>query len=403
MAGQTAVSYNKAAGAAAAAEAAPAPKRKRISSQRTLSLADATEGDDPSKPKKNTVAFALTRIAEERADCEAVSADIVRRVNDARSSAESAKVAIKTLSQKLKKHESELAALRAEVREMRAERQTEAQNCYDTGSESGESDAVPVASSASKRKAPSPPPAAGASKRQRQEAGLEDAPAGKSKMSLQDRISHPNAPHPVPAHPAPTHSRDHRSGALPPPANAGNPRPMPTQSDRGGPSNHAGPSSGGAGPSSTAWTEHRAPPPRRQDGRGDSGPSRGGWGGGNRGRGGQKKSRGASHGGDMHHGNPLPPPAYPPATTQQSRRAELEIGPIEWGQASYNTLLRFCDTIDEAGFGPVPEPTWVDRPDVRNFVIASFPSQSAATQFADAWNGWCRDTQYQHTSANFLD
>ncbi|KAJ6455540.1 hypothetical protein C8R47DRAFT_1228204 [Mycena vitilis] len=166
------------------------------------------------------------------------------------------KVAIKTLSQRLNKHESELVALRAEVRKIRAERRTEAQNTYDTGSESGQSDTVPATASSSKRKAPSPPPVARSSKCQCQEVETNDAPAaasGKSKMSLQDRISLPNTAHPAPVLSGPPHVPDHRSAALPPPTNAGNPRTMPAQSDRGDLSNHAGPSSGPANVSNP-WT-----------------------------------------------------------------------------------------------------------------------------------------------------
>jgi hypothetical protein len=74
-----------------------------------------------------------------------------------------------------------------------------------------------------------------------------------------------------------------------------------------------------------------------------------------------------------------------------------------WGSRSRDTFIRFCDKINTTVHGPAPYPIYVSPPDTLDFVTARFAARDAAVRLAEAWNAWCLDTQYEHTSANLLD
>ncbi|KAJ6518324.1 hypothetical protein C8R47DRAFT_1205379 [Mycena vitilis] len=125
----------------ATAKRGPGRPKKAKSVTRAQSSASLAE-DGAKNPGKNTVRYGLQQLEATKEEMRVVTGNLVDRVNDASTTAESARVEIDSLRATLHKLEQEMAALRAER-----------DNVFDTGSESGES---PVRTTGNKRKGRSP-------------------------------------------------------------------------------------------------------------------------------------------------------------------------------------------------------------------------------------------------------
>ncbi|KAJ7262724.1 hypothetical protein B0H12DRAFT_1231152 [Mycena haematopus] len=397
MAKQTPTSYNKTLHAANVDAATPATvnmssvsagtSSTRAKKSVTQAPSTASLGDD-GKAKRATVASAMAKIADVRAEIFDDMEDLRKEVSDGGSANAACRVRIEAINRTIARHDAELRSLRDELADVR--RANERRGIGSSTGSSTDDEDVEVAMDHPKRKAASPLPASG--KRQRQSGAQKKENMGESsnthKMPLQARISdaHPNLPHGPPPN-------------LPPSHRAAAPNPYPPAVGPSVPLPAAGPNrlAGMDGPSTNTALHQSSDVGRRESSSNNRGRRGEGWssrGMAGRGRGGGK-GKGRDHDHDL---ASLPPPSF--ATTPA---AEVEVGPVIWGVRSRDTFIRFCNVIDATAYGPVPHPTWVSNPDSLDFVIARFANRFDAVRLATAWNAWCRDTQYHNTSANLLD
>ncbi|KAJ7714026.1 hypothetical protein DFH07DRAFT_785843 [Mycena maculata] len=373
----------------------PGCPKNEASLSRTASTSSITE----KPPAKNSVAYGLACLEQVRTEMKALIEGINKKVSNANIKAETCRLELRTMAQKLDQLEGELRALREER-----------QNIFDdTGSESGESPvhvsgnkrtvASPRANAKVKRSHPTADPEEG-----EYSEGEHTAHNARTAVPLKQRMSDA---------PAPRHGQ--RGENLPPPFTA-------PALDAAAPASacpRAAPSAGKIPPVSPAFRDYMRPNQEMDSGfrsssrseshlassRGDRGRAAASRGQGTgKGKDKDRRQRDASY----HHGD-LPPPFHIPVPNAnlQGEVAEVRIRPIVWGPRSHETLQWFCHHIETDQCGPAPDPNWVDNPDVDGFAVAHFVgrgSHAAAADLTDVWNRWVhrRGNQYNATSATLL-
>jgi hypothetical protein len=374
---------------------------KRVRS--AASLAD----DESAQHRKGTVKWAAARMDETSAEMRAATADLVRRINDATTNAQSERMEIRTLTARLDK-------LQAEVRSLREERN----NIFDSGSESGES---PVRKTGNKRKSRSP---RGPAKRVRPSQPSSDGSSSdsdepapiKRKMNpipLEQRISEPEHRTRLPPSLPPPFQATASSSTVPRPPHTTPATHRNSKDDVPAPPQRTQPAHPVASSSQVqAGRRDRdasSSRPTRDDRHRDGNVQQSSYAGGSqrgrdasrgRGRGGGSKGKGR----DNSHGRHLPPPFE-----REPDVVWVEMGPVSWGTRSRDVFLAFCDHIDADNFGPAPRPVYVSDPDKDGYANAKFVganyrnARENAEQMIHVWTAWSRGTQqYLHVNVSLL-
>jgi hypothetical protein len=373
--------------------------------QRTASVASVSE-----EPRRGTIAWGVQQLQAARDEMNRLYDDIVDRVDDSTTTAESCRVEIQTLVARLDRMGKQVRVLAEDIQALRDERQNV---IFDTGSESED---VPVRKSGPKRRGASPRLSRPTKRSHPTHGSDSDSSDGAppavrrrpNPVPLEQRISDARTVYAddmgdiAPAlSPSPPSSPTKRAAPAPPistrtpaqpPAHiatavqqpqrlptavhhATAPAPHPSSSMR--PQDHAG---------SSHRDEHHQSSARRGSSRGR---------GGDYGRGRGAKGKGRARDTDV-------------APALDNSRAPVIVGKVAWGSRSRDVFIDFCGRIEACGYGPAPTPAYVSHPDKESFVRASYTGSQTETALEQAemmvaaWNEWCKTSKPHANTVAYL-
>ncbi|KAJ7439310.1 hypothetical protein B0H11DRAFT_2253986 [Mycena galericulata] len=398
-------------------------RAKGTSNVRSQSMGSIDEGTSKKAPKKNSAPWVAARLDEKAGKLERLIDQMAARINDALSTAESARMEIASLRDKIARLEGEIQALREERGRV-----------YDSGSESNDDTRNAASKRAGKRKATTPDNEGADVKRARRDRSP-SAPAHRDDEESEGEVSDEREEHSCPSPPSqsgerrplmerisspsthrertPSPPRTGTATRAPPPPRAPevheytpNDEPIGKRFRPYAPRGESVFSSQNAGPSGTQWHQTPYPYPNKAGNRGghnSGGPSRG-FSRGNQ-HGGRGGAQWVQRGGAPQRGtyqteahsfnarrSASPPPApAPPPPSRPSDHREVKIGEVTWVAGETRaSLKRFIEMIQAAGIGPLPTPNTVSEPTGRRgrYILVAFETSREAEVFVKLWDRW---------------